>query len=522
MSGAAAKTRLNVTASRETARERQCGQAPAAARERPNAAASRGAKARPCISAALHRAAMAAKMALEMDPAIIEFFDSLTGSGAVNLSVVTTKYEAMRRIARRYIGALADVGACGRFAAARRLAAAECTALAEQFHREFNDQLCAPETVPVKMYDNTEATKEYRTKYGELYRRSKQAPVLAALLTMTGNMLKLRGACEQGEPARLAEVLGQLAAEDDDNQPPELRVFAVGALEEASSAEVCLTALAGEDPEAAEAVWPIVQKLLALGLEFFSVLEQPDFDSDTIANAVTSALEGCSKTLPRCEAGFRLIRNSTGLFKQNASRYQREIEASGNPFDLFRYYCEDVSKYATEQLDAGKTDHERRRAIKTKADLCRIMSHVGQTTQKMQSAAGPTTAGGRLLRVLGRQIEQTQKSLVDEMLATEKPKGPSAVQKMADKIRKQQAEDAAAAEQAAAAMLAARGDAVLLLDGPPVTGRDGAAADPAKTRGGASGEAWNLNAALAYINGQPEKKHKKKKKTSAKAEAAEP
>lgn len=452
---------------------------------------------------------MAAKMA--MDPAIVEFFDSLTGSGAVNLNVVAAKYGSLRQIARDFIKALLNIADCPEFQAVRPAAAAECGALAKHYHRDFDNQLCAPVDVPIGMYDNNEATKEYRTKYGELYRRSKQAPVLATLLAMTGNMIALRTACEMADQQPLRVILDDMCLRYGDRDVPELLVFAVGQLENADAAETGLTLLAAENYEVAEKVWPLVRGLFLKGLELFSVLEQPDFDSDTIAQAVTSALEGCVKTLPRCEAGFALIKNSTDLFKKNASKYQCEIERSGNPYDLFRFYCEDINDYATKQLAAGGTEAEQKRARRTKIDLGRIMSHVGRTTQKMQAVAGPGSAGHRLLNVLSKQIEQTQKSFEDEILQETRASGPDAVRHMTERLRRQRAEDEAAAEQAAAEMLAQRSDAVLLLTGPPVLSADGANASPPSTD-----ETWNMRAALRFLGEPTEKKkrHRKKKKAA--------
>jgi hypothetical protein len=446
---------------------------------------------------------MAAKMA--MDPAIIDFFDSLTGSGAVNLSVVVPKYEAMRRIAKKYIKYLMDLGSSPELAEARPAAAAECAALAEKFHREFDDQMCAPVSVPIGMYDNTDATKEYRTKFGELYRRSKQAEVLATLLAMTSSMTAVRAECEGARNLAFREVMEKACA-GNIHLIPELAVFAVGRLETAPCSETSLTALWADFPETAEKVWPTLRALFLEGLELFSVLQQPDFDSDTIAHAVTSALEECIKTLPKCEAGFALIRNSTDLFKKNASKYQCSIERSGNPYELFRLYCEDINAFAESQLKAGKTDRERKRARQTKMDLGRIMSHIGRTTQKMQAAAGPGTAGHRLLNVLSKQIERTRESFEGEMLHETRAEGESAVQKMVDRLRAQQAEDEEAAERAAAQMLAQRADAVLLLTGPPVAGADGASAAPA------TNETWNMKAALEALGEPIEKKKRQRKK----------
>ncbi len=459
---------------------------------------------------------------MQMDPAILEFFDSITGSGAVNLAIVVPKYEEMRALARQFVVALMELGE-GPLVKARPAVAAEIVRQAAGFHREFDEQLCAPAEVPRAMFREGEGTKQYRVQYGELYRASKQAPVLAVLLGMVSALTPLRSQCEgTTEQRSLKSLLRVLRAETPGGSPPEMRVLALGACEDAPAEEVCLVALQAECPGVAEQVWPTLRHIFGLGLELFAVLERPDFDSETISQAVSSSLASCRSSLHGCESGFRLIENSTSLFKRNASIYQRQIEASGNPLDLLQCFCSDLNAFAESQLRSTGTEAERRQARRTKIDLSRIMQHVGRTTNKMSSVAG-NTAGGRLLKVLGKQIESTQASLSEEICRDEAPQSADAVRRMTDRIREQQAECEAAAEKHAAEILSRRSASQLLLSGRPVADSSGAPVDPLAQASG--GSPWNLRDALAFM-GEPadasggRRKKKKKKKAAAEGAAA--
>jgi hypothetical protein len=420
-----------------------------------------------------------------LDPSILEFFDSVTGSGAVNMNIVYPKAQDLRHSGTEFLGLLAKLGDSAEMKRIRPAAAAELTALAGKFEREFDGNFCTPVDIDIGMFASTPNTKDFRAEFGALYRKMKDCEILSTALLMTSEMVPLRHAVEKDPKVKLEAAIAQMPADVGDMCP-----FAVGSMQMVKNEATSLLSMHQHDAAAAEKVWRTLRKVLLLGLQLYTTLEQPDFDSDAIAEAVASSLGRCSSALHGCDAGFALIKNSTGLFKDNASKYQRDIERTGNPMTLFSSYCGDLEAYAQGEMNNGS-----KRARKTKIDLMRIMNYITRTTAKMQGAMG-SSPGGRLLNVISKQVskasDKLEADIANEVAADEGHDDASAdesVRRFRDTIRQAKAKDEAKMTEQAAKIIASREDAVILVGG----SASGATPPP--------NAPWNIDDALAFIDG---------------------
>lgn len=424
---------------------------------------------------------------MELDPSILEFFDSITGSGAVNLHIVYPKAQDLRHSGTEFLQLLLRLVECPALQRARPAVAEELKALVTRFNDEFDANFCTPADVSSAMFDNTPATKDFRVDYGVLYRKTKECEIISTLLLMTSEMVQLRKEFERAPKTSLAKLVAAARA-NPESDFADMFPFAVGKLDHVKNEVTSLVTLCDRDPADAEEIWKILRRVLSLGLRAYGVLEKPDFDSDAIAEAVSSSLSNCAKSVRGADAGFALIRNSTDLFKKNSSRYQREIEATNNPMTLFSSYCRDLEEHAQQEMKSGD-----KRARKTKMDMMRIMSYITTTTQKMQSCMGAQTAGARLLGAISKHIgeagDKMRAEVESEISAEAGAASEQAVRDFRDKIRGQSEEDAKKTTEEAAKMMASRPDAVVLVGG------SAGNSDPPASR------PWNLEEALAYIEG---------------------
>jgi hypothetical protein len=452
-------------------------------------------------------------MAGMLSPDILDFVDSITGSGAVNLPVVYPKIRELRAIAADFLRELGSLGEALR-AASYPEQAAGVEALACAHLESFDEQFCTPALTAAELLSHD---KDFRAAYGEQYRLAKNCAILTHLLTMTGAMqwaapriLPADGGAPPA-PATLAAAWAWAQAENPDRVrgvqllPPE----AVRGLDLAQ-----LVAAAGAG--ACEPLWAPLCACFRLGDRAFNILEQPDFDPDALCGAVTESLTSLRQQVRRAGAGFALIENGASLFKSNASKYQRRVEATNNPLEIFTGYLEDL------QAAAESSDQ------RTRIALLRIIRHI-QTMTNRVSASGVDTAGTRLMKTISKSVGAAAAEFggdVDDGASPGSGDGGAAphddITSAREELRRTREADRAAATAAADEMLAAAAAAAS-----PGSGDGGEAVLLPQTAAGGADAAsrdlpQNIDELTSWIEGgaaaaAPPKKKKKKKKKSARS-----
>lgn len=348
-----------------------------------------------------------------MPSSLIEFFDDITGSGAANLNIAVPKMREMRAAALRYIIALAD---CGEILADMDLdnLAEEFTRLADKYNEEFDEQLSAPHELSLEFIQS--ADKEYRIEYGELYRSSKRCEIVCSMLH-TANALSWVQTSTESEPP-----LDVSWASADEDQVRSVMLL--------PSSPVDFAQIRIQYPSACEKIWPKVYQMYLAADDIFNTLNKPDFDPDVLCKAVNESIFRYEKELRGCSRGFKLVRDSTELFKKNAGRYQERMEASGNPMELYSCYFEDL------QATADSMDK------RTKIQFMRIVRHIRQMSAQ-SAALGIDPKGSRMLRMINKGMETTSKAVEEEM----QRESSDEYKEMMEELRKTRSEDEARASK---------------------------------------------------------------------------
>lgn len=345
-----------------------------------------------------------------MTPELVEFFDDITGSGAANLNIAVPKMREMRESALRYIMAMAN---CGDILADEDLddIGEYFTKTATKFNDEFDSQLCAPHDLSADQI--SDADKEFRIEYGQLYKDSKRCEIVSAMLHTASELSWIPG----GDTAPTFDVAWGCA--DDDR---------VRSVEFLKGSPVDLARLRVEHPEACAKIWPDVFKMFVASDEIFNTLNKPDFDPDVLVKAVNESIFRFEKDLRGCELGFNLVRKSSELFKKNAAKYQERMEASGNPMELYSCYFEDV------QASANAMDR------KTKMQFMRIVRHIKIMSAK-STAMGLDPKGARIMKMINSGVAATSAAVEEEMQREDS----GGYQEMMEELRRTKEEDEARA-----------------------------------------------------------------------------
>lgn len=339
---------------------------------------------------------MAAKVRMQenVSPELLEFFDDITGSGAVTLSVVLPKATELRDTGLAFVGELSALAAALRDIGLDGPGAGVC-GLAEELLAKFDEHFCAP----VDLTDDEihKADKAFRVEYGELYRRMKHCRIVTLLLQMSQALSWVpadAGGGGAGPPA--LAPLWDAADPDRVRSVVVLRAADIGC--DLDFARIHATGDSGP-------VWPVLFRIYELGDVLYNTLNKPDFDPDRLCRAVQGSITSFRKQLHGAEAGFRMIEQSTAMFRENAGKYQERIEATGNPMEIYTCYFQDL------QTKADNMDK------RTKMAFLRIVRHV-QTMSAHATRAAPHSKGSRLLSSLTKSVDSAVEQATDDMMKT--------------------------------------------------------------------------------------------------------
>lgn len=451
---------------------------------------------------------------------MLEFLDTVTSTGAVNLNIVHPKYLDLRSLGTRTVElfmSLADHHWAAPWAASAR----EVYRLGVRLSKEYAKNFTAPVDPPVKHYETTAETKEYRLAYGQLYRKSKRCEILTKLLQLTSDLTPLA----EGRELKHARLAAYAAPGASNTSLADVRPLQFVGDTETTLADV----FSAGGADAARA-WEFFREAHALGIELYDLMKQPDFDVDFISDAIRTSLARfrAKPELRGCRLGFGVIESGGDLFRKNAMKYQEEVERTDNPLDMFQLYLQDLNAHVEEVL---KDPAKGRRA---KLDLMRITRVVTATSRALlaQNAQGP---GARLLSAVSNRLKESEKSIEEEFFEEKKSEaGEEAARRYIRDLREQLEK----CEQAADVDDVQRDDFYEVSAEPRADGRAtitvrrkaplrdsrrasaaaiaradaarGASAAAASSAVASAAAAYDVDAALAYINSGSKKKSAKK------------
>lgn len=124
-----------------------------------------------------------------------------------------------------------------------------------------------------------------------------------------------------------------------------------------------------------EYILAILHKLLTVCVKIYNVLSSPDINVADFGKVLIKSLMEVKKMIPRCDAAFKIIEQSIGMFENNFNGYYKNFVTSQNPNVLLEDFLRDVS----EQQPDGN--------VKVKSQFARIMAFIYKMKMKMSGGA---------------------------------------------------------------------------------------------------------------------------------------
>lgn len=87
-----------------------------------------------------------------------------------------------------------------------------------------------------------------------------------------------------------------------------------------------------------------IKQLHKIGKKVYKLAIQPDIPIDEIFNELLNGLEGYKVKIRGADKLFNLLRRKSELFKNNFTKYYKDMKQAQNPIEIFRSFLSDVIK----------------------------------------------------------------------------------------------------------------------------------------------------------------------------------